>query len=36
MDPKDKSSREAAARTEQLRKTGDFDAGVRSLMDLDL
>ncbi len=36
MDPKAKSSREASARTEQLRKTGDFDAGVRSLMDLDL
>jgi hypothetical protein len=36
MDPKAKSSREASARTEQLRKTGDFDAGVRALMDLDL
>ena len=36
MDPKVKSSREHQARTEQLRRTGDFDAGVRSLMDLDL
>ena len=36
MDPKDKTSREHQARSEQLRKTGDFDAGVRSLMDLDL
>lgn len=36
MDPKDKSSREAQARGEQLRTTGSFDAGVRSLMDLDL
>ena len=36
MDPKDKNSRERFARNEQLRKTGDFDAGVRSLMDLDL
>ena len=36
MDPKDKSSREAQARQEQLRTTGDFDAGVRALMDLDL
>lgn len=36
MDPKAKSSREAQVRSEQLRKTGDFDAGVRSLMDLDL
>ena len=36
MDPKAKSSREHQARSEQLRKTGDFDAGVRSLMDLDL
>lgn len=36
MDPKDKSSRESQARGEQLRKTGDFDAGVRALMDLDL
>lgn len=36
MDPKAKSSRESQARSEQLRKTGDFDVGVRSLMDLDL
>ena len=36
MDTKEKSSRESQTRTEQLRKTGDFDAGVRSLMDLDL
>jgi hypothetical protein len=36
MDPKDKTSREQTARKEQLRKTGDFDAGVNALMDLDL
>ena len=36
MDPKAKSSRESQVRSEQLRKSGDFDAGVRSLMDLDL
>lgn len=36
MDPKEKTSREAQARGEQLRKTGDFDVGVRALMDLDL
>lgn len=36
MDPKAKSSRESQARGEHLRKTGDFDAGVRALMDLDL
>jgi len=36
MDPKDKTSREQEARKEHLRKTGDFDAGVRSLADLDL
>jgi hypothetical protein len=36
MDPKAKSSRESQVRGEQLRRTGDFDAGVRSLMDLDL
>lgn len=36
MDPKAKSSRESQVRGEQLRKTGSFDAGVRSLMDLDL
>jgi uncharacterized protein YigE (DUF2233 family) len=36
MDPKAKSSRESQARGEHLRKTGDFDAGVSALMDLDL
>ena len=36
MDPQEKSSREKQARTEQLRKTGSFDAGVSALMDLDL
>jgi hypothetical protein len=36
MDPKAKSSREAQVRREQLSKTGSFDAGVSSLMDLDL
>lgn len=36
MDPKAKSSRESQARTEQLRKTGSFEAGVGALMDLDL
>ena len=36
MDPKAKSTRESQARGEQLRRTGDFDAGVRSLMDLEL
>jgi hypothetical protein len=36
MDPKAKSTRESQVRGEQLRRTGDFDAGVRSLMDLDL
>ena len=36
MTPKDKTSREQQARSEQLRKTGDFDAGVSALMDLDL
>ena len=36
MDPKAKSSRESQVRSEQLRKTGSFDAGVRSLMDFDL
>lgn len=34
MDPKAKISREHTARKEQLRKTGDFEAGVASLMDL--
>ena len=36
MDTKEKSSREREARTERLRKTGSFDAGVGALMDLDL
>lgn len=36
MDPKAKTSREQIARKEQLRRTGDFDAGVSALMDLDL
>jgi hypothetical protein len=36
MDVKDKTSRDQTARKEHLRKTGDFDAGVNSLMDLDL
>lgn len=36
MDPKDKTSREKQSRSEQLRRTGDFDAGVNALMDLDL
>jgi hypothetical protein len=36
MDPKAKTSREAQQRTEQLRKSGSFDAGVASLMDLNL
>ncbi len=36
MDPKAKTSRESQVRSERLRSSGDFDAGVRSLMDLDL
>jgi hypothetical protein len=36
MDPKAKTSREQQVRREQLRRTGDFDAGVNALMDLDL
>lgn len=36
MDPKTKSSREQQSRAQQLRQTGDFDAGVSALMDLDL
>jgi hypothetical protein len=36
MDPKAKSSREAQVRKGQLSKTGSFEAGVSSLMDLDL
>lgn len=34
MDPKAKTSRETQARKEQLRRTGDFEAGVASLMDI--
>lgn len=34
MDPKAKTSRDAQARSDQLRKTGSFDAGVAALMDL--
>ncbi len=36
MDPKEKTSREHQARSEKLRNTGSFDAGVHALMDLDL
>lgn len=36
MDPKEKTSRDRQVRSEQLRKTGSFDAGVGALMDLDL
>lgn len=36
MDPKAKISREANARSEQLRKTGSFEAGVAALLDLNL
>ena len=36
MDTTEKTSREKQARDQQLRTTGSFDAGVRSLMDLDL
>lgn len=36
MDPKAKSSREQQGRSDQLRKSGSFDAGVSALMDLDL
>lgn len=36
MDPKEKTSRDRQARTETLRKTGSFEAGVGALMDLDL
>ncbi|MCC7464548.1 MAG: hypothetical protein IT480_19050 [Gammaproteobacteria bacterium] len=36
MDPKAKSSREHQVRSDHLRKTGSFDAGVNALMDLDL
>jgi hypothetical protein len=34
MDPKAKTSRDAQARSDQLRKTGSFEAGVRALEDL--
>lgn len=34
MDPKTKNTREQQARNNELRKTGDFEAGVRSLMDI--
>lgn len=36
MDPKARTSRETQAKSEHLRKTGSFDAGVAALMDLDL
>lgn len=36
MDPKAKSARNRSARAEKLRKTGDFEAGISALMDLDL
>lgn len=36
MDPKAKITRDAQARGEFLRKTGSMDAGIASLMDLDL
>ena len=36
MDPKAKTSRERQAKAERLRQTGDFQAGVAALMDLDL
>lgn len=36
MDPKTKISREAQGRSEQLKKTGTLQAGIASLMDLDL
>jgi hypothetical protein len=36
MDQKAKSSREQQGRSETLRKSGSFDAGVHALMDLDL
>jgi hypothetical protein len=34
MDTKDKTSREKQVRDQQLRKTGSFEAGVQSLMDI--
>lgn len=36
MDPNTKISREKQVRSERLRKTGDLDAGIAALMDLDL
>lgn len=36
MDPNAKISRERQTRAERLRKTGDLDAGIAALMDLDL
>lgn len=36
MDPKAKTSREKAIRDKRLQQTGDFDAGVAALMNLDL
>lgn len=36
MDPQARVSREAQGRSEQLRKSGSMEAGVASLMDLDL
>jgi hypothetical protein len=36
MDPKAKTSRDAQNRTENLRKSGSFDAGIAALMDLNL
>lgn len=36
VDPKQRTTRDAQQRTERLRKTGDFDAGVAALMDLNL
>lgn len=36
MDHKSRNVRNKSARAEQLRKTGDFEAGISALMDLDL
>lgn len=36
MNPQNRSSREKQARYEQLKRSRDFESGVRSLMDLDL
>ena len=35
-DPKTRNARGKNARAEKLRKTGDFEAGINALMDLDL